>query len=108
MAGNYQYDEAQIRNAISALEQHVAGMRTSAGEVEQTAEYITMTYVAHSSTMFQRKIHDWLDEYNRVARAFDRLGQNSSTVSGVISRAEEDAHTSALTLNIESSLNVGA
>jgi hypothetical protein len=100
----YSKTDDGMQKALTALEGHVEAMIRAAHQVESIRQTIATVYVAGSSAIFQQKMDDWTAQYNRVTQQFQTLGSDSSQVNQVINNAEEDAHVTALTVDVSSTL----
>ena len=100
----YSKSDPEMQQALTALQGHVEAMSRAANRVLSIVQEIATSYVAGSSMVFQNKMTDWIEQYNKVMQAFQTLGDDTAAVNQVINNAEEDAHTTALTLNVSAAL----
>ncbi|MFI9005903.1 hypothetical protein ACIGNX_01560 [Actinosynnema sp. NPDC053489] len=103
---DYSKSSQGMQSGIAALEDHVAAMITSANNVVAISDEIATAYVAGSSTVYRHKMHEWIENYNNVMRKFEALRDNSSTVDRIIDEAEDETHTTALSVQVTAALNV--
>jgi uncharacterized protein YukE len=88
---NYSVSEAGISSGLAAMEDQVQAMMQAGQIAENINLDISSHYKAQSSSVFQSKVRDWIDQYKQVMRSFERLAQNTSDVNKVLNAAEADA-----------------
>lgn len=86
----YAKDDAAMASGIAAMEQHVESMMRAGNVAERINEEIAAGYIAGSSTVFQSKVQDWVDQYRAIMQSFQQLAENSTTVNTIINQAEQD------------------
>lgn len=97
-----QKEEHAMRAALAALADHESQMR-SAGQTANTInEDIARNYVAGSSSTFQNRVQDWLNNYNQLMGKFGNLREALQSASAAIDSAEDDANSTGNSWSPES------
>lgn len=88
-------EDVAVRNALSVLEQHTSFMKSMSGTVQTIREDINNSYQARSSTTFQNKVNEWIENYMAVQSAVQTLQENLQSAHQIISQAEEQITSQA-------------
>lgn len=88
---NYSKSDAGMQQLITSLENHVSAMTQAGQTAERINEEIAAGYIADSSSLFQSKVQNWLENYRTVMQKFQKLADDSSQVNQVMNTAEQDA-----------------
>ncbi|MFF8430648.1 hypothetical protein ACF07Y_37020 [Streptomyces sp. NPDC016566] len=84
--------DAAMQQGIASLEHHVVAMMQAGQTAERINDELRQGYIAGSSTTFQQKVQEWVDNYQAVMRQFEKLASGSSGVKQTLDAAEEEAH----------------
>lgn len=87
-------DEA-IRQVLSSLEQQIENMVTAGRTVERIKEELAAGYISGASDMFQSKVDDWMQRYQKVIGAFENFVQSTQGANQILTQAENDARAHA-------------
>jgi hypothetical protein len=87
----YSKTDQGMQVLLQSLEDHVSAMMQAGQTAERINEEIQAGYVAGSSTTFQGKVQQWVDEYKQVMQKFQQLASDSSQVNQVLNAGEQEA-----------------
>jgi hypothetical protein len=76
---------------LQSLESHVSAMMKAGQTAERINEEIRAGYIAGSSTAFQGKVQQWVEEYKTVMQKFQQLADDSTQVNQVLNAGEQEA-----------------
>jgi uncharacterized protein YukE len=92
-------DDAAVQNALALLDSHTSFMQGMNATVDTIRQDINSCYQARSSTTFQGKVNEWIENYQAVQNAVRNLRDRLQTAHGVIGRAEEELAGNAASWN---------
>ncbi len=88
-------DDQAVQKALSLLDSHTAFMKNMGSTVQTIREDVGRSYVAQSSSTFQSKVNEWIENYQAVQNAVQTLRDNLQTAHTTIGRAEQELNQNA-------------
>jgi hypothetical protein len=87
----YTVDGGSIQSGIAALQDHVANMIRAGQTAYRIKGELAAAYIADSSSIFQSRVDNWIENYNNVMTKFQGLADSTTQVNQIMDQGEDEA-----------------